>query len=160
MTNYHVAEDARSFQVYIPALGQKPAEADIVGVCPEIDLAVLKLRDESVKSIKTALHGMPFLKLGDSDLLFSTEPVLALGYPMGQRYLKSTVGVVAGRECIDGHSYMDITAPINPGNSGGPLLNLDGEVVGINTAGMPNAQNIGYIVPINDAKILLSDLLD
>ncbi len=159
LTNYHVVEDARSLQVYLPFLGQKPAEADIVGVCPERDLAVIKLRDDGIKSVKSILHGMPFLHLGDSDLLFPTEPVLALGYPLGQRYLKSTVGVVAGREYIAGCSYMHVTAPINPGNSGGPLLNLEGEVVGINTAAMTNAQNIGYIVPIYDAKILLKDLL-
>ena len=53
---------------------------------------------------------------------------------------------------------MHITAPINPGNSGGPLLNLDGKVVGINTAGIDNSQSIGYIVPIYDVQILLKDL--
>ncbi len=158
LTNFHVVDQAKSLQVFIPALGQKPVDAFVVGVCPEVDIAYIKLSDEGIKAVRSTLKTIPFLKLGDSDALFPTEPVLALGYPLGQRYIKSTVGVIAGREYIDGKSFMHVTAPINPGNSGGPLLNLDGLVVGINSAGIPNSQNIGYIVPIYDAQILLKDL--
>jgi serine protease Do len=158
LTNFHVVDQAKSLQLLIPALGQKPVDAHVVGVCPEADVAYIKLSDTGIKAVRDALKSIPFLKLGDSDALFPTEPVLALGYPLGQRYIKSTVGVIAGREYIDRRSFMHVTAPINPGNSGGPLLNLDGLVVGINSAGIPNAQNIGYIVPIYDAQILLKDL--
>lgn len=158
LTNYHVVDHAKSLQVFIPSMGQKPVDADIVGVCPEADVALIKLKPEGVKAVRKVVRSIPYLKLGDSDSLFPTEPVLALGYPLGQRYIKSTVGVVAGRDYFDNKSFMHITAPINPGNSGGPLLNLDGLVVGINSAGVPGAQNIGYIVPICDARILLKDL--
>ncbi len=158
LTNFHVVDQAKSVHVHVPVLGLKPIEATIIGVCPEADVALIKLKDEGLKFMRKALKSISFLTLGDSDALFATEPVLALGYPLGQRYIKSTVGVVAGREYINGRSYMHVTAPINPGNSGGPLLNLDGQVVGINSAIIENSQNIGYIVPIYDAQILLKDL--
>lgn len=158
LTNFHVVDQAKSIQVFVPAMGQKPMDAHIIGVCPEVDLAYLKLDDEGIKSMKALLKKIPYLELGDSDMLFPTEPVLALGYPLGQRYLKSTVGVIAGRDFMHGCSYIHITAPINPGNSGGPLLNLLGKVVGINSAIMIGSQNIGYIVPIYEAQVLLKDL--
>lgn len=157
LTNFHVINQA-SLQLFIPALGQKPIDAFLVGTCPEADLAIIKVGEVHLKSVKAAIKKVPFLKLGDSDSLVATEPVLALGYPMGQRYLKSTVGVVAGREYLAGQSFMHITAPLNPGNSGGPLLNLDGHVVGINSAVHSHATNIGYIIPIYDAQILLNEM--
>lgn len=158
LSNFHVVDEAKSVFINVPAYGRKLLEVVIVGVCPESDVALLKLTDESIALIESTLGKIPYLELGDSDDLYATEPVLALGYPLGQRYLKSTVGVIAGREYIGGQSYMHITAPINPGNSGGPLLNRRGEVVGINSAGIEKAQNIGYIIPINNVKILLPDL--
>lgn len=158
LTNYHVIGEAKSIWAFVPAIGKRPLELNVIGVCPEADVALLKLTDESVSIIKDLLGEIPFLELGDSDTLYSTEPVLALGYPLGLRSLKSTVGVIAGGEYILGKSYMHITAPINEGNSGGPLLNKDGKVVGINSAAILKAQNIGYIIPINDVKILLTDL--
>ena len=127
----------------------------------------MKASDAGCQDITQALGKISYLELGDSDALYPTEPVLALGYPLGQRYLKSTVGVIAGKDYVPrlngedygiGHSFIHITAPINPGNSGGPSLNKDGYVVGINSAGELKAQNVGYIIPINDAKILLKDL--
>lgn len=158
LTNFHVIDEAKSIYINIPSLGRRPLEVEVIGVCPETDIALMKLTEESYKIVKNSLGQIPYLPLGDSDDLYITEPVLALGYPLSQRYLKSTVGVIAGREYIDGCSFMHITAPINPGNSGGPLLNNKGEVIGINTAYMHGAQNIGYIVPINDVKNKLEDL--
>ncbi|MBA3954996.1 PDZ domain-containing protein, partial [Candidatus Dependentiae bacterium] len=125
------------------------------------DIALLKVTPEGKKVILQELGKVPYLELGDSEELKLVEPVLALGYPLGQSYIKSTVGVLGGREYFEqtNTSYMHITAPINPGNSGGPLLNRKGQVVGINTAGhFGEMQNMGYIVPINYAKILLDDL--
>lgn len=158
ITNFHVVDQAKSLQVCIPALGKKLIEAKIIGVAPERDVALIKIDDKALVEIKKTLGEVQFIELGDSDALYPTEPVLALGYPLGQRYIKSTVGVIAGREYIDRKSYMHITAPINPGNSGGPLLNRSGKVVGINSAGVPGAQNVGYIIPINDVKNLLKSL--
>lgn len=158
LTNYHVVEEATSAFVYIPEFGRQYLGVDIIGRCPESDVALLKLHDDALLLVKQTLGKVPTLALGDSDALYHTEPVLALGYPLGQRYIKSTVGEIAGREFREGKVYMHITAPINPGNSGGPLLNKRGEVVGINSAGVPGAQNVGYIVPINDVKIIKDDL--
>jgi serine protease Do len=83
---------------------------------------------------------------------------MTLGYPLGQQGLKSTVGVISGRESLEYRQFIQIDAPINPGNSGGPSLNFDGQVIGINTAGIPGAQNVGYIIPINEIKTILADL--
>lgn len=158
LTNFHVVNQAKSIFITIPSLGRKLLDVSIVGVSPESDIALLKLSDESYTTIKKNLNNISYLELGDSDALYPTEPVLALGYPLAQRYLKSTVGVIAGREYREGKSFMHMTAPINHGNSGGPLLNKDGYVVGINSAGVDGAQNVGYIVAINDVKIMLDDL--
>jgi S1-C subfamily serine protease len=79
---------------------------------------------------------------------------MALGYPLGQQGLKSTTGVVSGRE----QHLIQIDAAINPGNSGGPSVNRKGEVIGINTLYAPDAQNVGYIIPINELKIIIDDL--
>ncbi|MBA3751864.1 trypsin-like peptidase domain-containing protein [Candidatus Dependentiae bacterium] len=159
LTNFHVVEGAKSLKVFMPALGQKSVDARIVGVCPQADVALLKISDDGLAAIKSLLKRVPFLKFGDADSLYPTEPVLALGYPLGKNVLKSTVGVVAGlRELMCDKFVMHITAPINPGNSGGPLLNLAGHVVGINSAGIPGAQSIGYSIPINDVAILMKDL--
>ncbi|HZW60872.1 MAG TPA: trypsin-like peptidase domain-containing protein, partial [Candidatus Babeliales bacterium] len=95
-----------------------------------------------------------FLSLGDSDNVHRADEVLALGYPLGQESLKSTTGVISGRE----KNMIQMSAPINQGSSGGPLLNVKGEVIGINTAGITEAQNVGYIIPINDFKTILPDL--
>lgn len=159
LTNFHVVDQAiEPIIANIPILGKKRLYLQKVGVCPDLDVALLKLSQESFDTLKKELGTIKYLNLGDSDLLYRTEPVLALGYPLGKRYLKATTGGIAGREYLNGQSFMHMTAAINPGNSGGPLLNLNGEVVGINTAGIPNSQNIGYIVPINDIKIMLDDL--
>lgn len=159
LTNYHVVEGAQSVQVCIPALGRRLIDVTVEGACPRADIALLKLEPVGKEVILQELGKIPFLKLGDSEELKPVEPVLALGYPLGLRYIKSTVGVLGGREYFEGTSFMHITAPINPGNSGGPLLNRKGSVVGINSAGIfGEAQNMGYIIPINYAKILLDDL--
>lgn len=68
--------------------------------------------------------------------------------------MKSTTGVISGHE----RHYIQMSAPINPGSSGGPLLNSKGEVIGINSAGIMEAQNVGYAIPINDLKLVLSEL--
>lgn len=154
ITNAHVVNQAQSVWIQIPSLGKRIIDVDVVGVSPERDLALLRVRPEGLELIKAVLGHVPHLNLGDSNSVRRSDEVLALGYPLGQRALKSTTGVISGRE---GH-LIQMSAPINPGNSGGPLLNADGEVVGINTANVPDAQNVGYIIPINDLKNVLSDL--
>lgn len=154
LTNAHVVDQAKALWIQIPSLGKRIIQVEVVGVSPERDVALIRVVPEDLKFIRKQLGRIPHLSLGDSDLVYRSDEVLALGYPLGQQSLKSTTGVISGRE----QQFIQMSAPINPGNSGGPLLNINGEVVGINTAGITEAQNIGYIIPINDAKFILPDL--
>lgn len=158
ITNSHVVEDAKFVWVYISALGRQPLYAEIVGICPSQDIALLRLKQESVRSVREQLNKIPYLELGDSDYLQNTESVLALGYPLGQHRLKSTTGIVSGRELVFDRSFIQMTTPINPGSSGGPVLNARGQVVGIIAAAMPLLSNIGYAIAINDLTIILDEL--
>lgn len=158
VSNHHVINEATSVKIQIPSLGKERFDVEVVGVCPDRDLALLRLTSAALSDVKKKLGKVPYLKLGDSDRVLRTHEVLALGYPLGQEKLKSTQGIVSGREDSWGESYIQTTAPINPGNSGGPALNHAGEVIGINTATVLKAQNVGYIIPINDVKNVIEDL--
>ncbi|EKD48910.1 MAG: Protease Do, partial [uncultured bacterium] len=154
VTNAHVVNEAAGIWMQIPSLGKRILDVEIVGVSPDRDLALLKVSDEGLDIIRRELGGVPYLPLGNSDLVRRSDDLLALGYPLGQQSLKSTTGVVSGRE--DG--LIQISAPINPGNSGGPTINTRGEVIGVNSSGVLEAQNVGYAIPINDLKVILNDL--
>lgn len=154
ITNAHVVNQAPTVWIQIPSLGKQIIDVDVLSVSPERDLALLRVKPEGLATIRTALGTVPYLSFGDSDAVKRSEEVLALGYPLGQQSLKSTSGVISGRE----GQLIQMSAPINPGNSGGPLLNAAGQVIGINTANVPDAQNVGYIIPINDLKNVLSDM--
>lgn len=160
ITNFHVVSEASSINIQVPSQGQEQFEAEIIGVNPERDVALLKLRDEDCFKLQDRIGTIPFLKFGDSDKILRGQEILALGYPLGTQTLKSTQGIVSGRERFPGHpyGYIQITAPLNPGNSGGPAINTGTEVIGINTAGVLLAQNVGYIIPINEVKSALKDL--
>jgi len=158
VTNYHVVAQASNVEVTIPSLGQERFDVEIVGVAPERDVALLKLNKEAIARVTQRLGQIPFLNLGNSDFVLRSQEVLALGYPLAQTRLKSTQGIVSGRERLGSFGYIQITAPLNPGISGGPSVNVDGEVIGINTCGFQDAQNVGYIVPINEVKSALKDL--
>lgn len=155
ITNFHVISEASSIQIQIPSFGRERFDVEVVGVYPDKDIALLKLTEESFEKIKQQLNPIPYLSLGNSDIVLRTQEVLALGYPLGQERLKSTLGIVSGREAL---GFIQITAPINPGSSGGPSINSSGEVIGINFAGVIKAQNVGYIIPINEVKEALKDL--
>ncbi len=154
ITNAHVVEQAKAVWVQIPSLGKRIIDVDIIGVNPDRDLALLRVIPQDLQVIKEVLGAVPYLALGDSDTIRRSDDVLALGYPLGQQSLKSTTGVISGTE----HHYIQTSAAINPGSSGGPLVNMRGEVIGINSAGITEAQNVGYAIPINDLKIVLPDL--
>ncbi|MBI2345008.1 trypsin-like peptidase domain-containing protein [Candidatus Dependentiae bacterium] len=154
ITNAHVVNGATCIMVQIPSFGKHQFEVDLVGIMPEKDVALVRFRPDDITKIINALGRMPQFKLGDSDKVVRSQEILALGYPLGQQSLKSTTGVISGRES----GMIQMSAPINPGSSGGPSINCAGEVIGINTAGVSSAQNIGYIIAINDLRNVL-DLL-
>jgi len=156
VTNAHVVISAKTVWGQVPSLGKRIIDMEVVGISPERDLALLRITQEGRDLITKELGGIPFLSLGDSDLVHRSDDVLALGYPLGQQACKSTTGVISGRE----HHLIQMSAPINPGSSGGPLLNVKGEVVGVNSSGITEAQNVGYAIPINTLKTILNDLYE
>ncbi len=154
ITNAHVVNQAKSVWIQVPSLGKRQIDVEIVGVSPDRDLALLRIKKDELEEFKQDVGGIKYLHLGNSDLVHRADEIMTLGYPLGQQGLKSTTGIVSGRE----QHLIQIDAAINPGNSGGPSLNLKGEVIGINTLYAPDAQNVGYIIPINELKIVLDDL--
>jgi len=156
ITNAHVVNQAVAIWILIPSLGKRFIDVVLVGICPERDLALLKIADHELAYICSKLGDIPYLPLGNSDDILRSEEVLALGYPLGQESLKSTTGVMSGRES----GMIQVSAPINPGSSGGPLLDVYGNVIGITTAGIRDAQNVGYCIPVNDLMVVLPDLYE
>ncbi|MGI6648619.1 MAG: S1C family serine protease [Bacillota bacterium] len=155
ITNEHVVSDAT--EISVTAIGfNDPIPAKVVGADHELDLAVLKLETN---------QEMPYIALGDSNSIRAGEWVIAIGNPYGLDHTV-TAGVISalGRPVqIEDRFYRNLIqtdAAINPGNSGGPLLNLAGEVIGINTAVNAEAQGIGFAIPINTAKEVLDDLIN
>ena len=160
LTNYHVIEGADEIVVILDDKGsEKEYSATLVGSDPKTDLALIKINRESGDR-----KDFPFLKLGSSENLEVGEWVLAIGNPFGLSHTV-TVGVVSalGR-CIGGpyDEFIQTDASINPGNSGGPLINIEGEVIGINTAIISGNTGgnvgIGFAIPIDIAKGILKDL--
>lgn len=155
LTNNHVVEGAKKIRVTFQD-GQE-FEAQITGADPKSDIAILAIKDSN----HTALP------IGDSSNLEVGEWVVAVGNPFGLSHTL-TVGVVSakGRSGLGINDYEDFIqtdAAINPGNSGGPLLNLDGEVIGINTAIFSRSggyMGVGFAIPVNLAKNIADQLLD
>ncbi|MCK4499104.1 trypsin-like peptidase domain-containing protein [Candidatus Babeliales bacterium] len=164
LTNYHVVSQALRVQVQMPIFGKERFDAEIVGVSPDRDLALLQLGSVGRARLRKEFGTIPFLKFGSSDDVQRGEEILALGFPLAMQHIKSTQGIVSGWERVVfgergfGQLCFQMTAPINPGSSGGPSLNSKCEVVGINFAGIAGAQNVGYIIPVNDVKSAIADL--
>lgn len=154
LTNEHVVSGAEQIQVTI-AGHDKPYKARIVGADHDLDLAVLKV---------DAGNNLPFLALGDSDKVRVGEWAIAIGNPHGLDHTV-TVGVISAKGrpvSVQDRNYKNLLqtdASINPGNSGGPLLNLNGEVIGINTAVNAAAQGIGFAIPTSTVKPVLDTLI-
>lgn len=150
LTNHHVIAHASEIEVEL--FGGKRLPAKLIGRDSRTDVALLKVDPEA---------SLPVLPLGDSEALEVGELVLAIGNPFGLEY-SVTMGVVSRKGRGFGASgpfdeFIQTDATINPGNSGGPLVNLRGEVVGINTAVIPN-RRVGFAIPINLVKALLPEL--
>lgn len=153
ITNQHVINNAVKVSVQLPNKKQK-ITAQVVGQDYELDLAVLKIDGT----------GYATLPLGDSDKMRVGDWVVAIGEPYGLDHTVTT-GVVSAKGrpiTIEDRNYKNLIqtdAAINPGNSGGPLLNMAGQVIGINTAVNAQAQGIGFAIPINTARDVLKDLM-
>jgi len=151
LTNNHVVEGAK--EVTVTFANQKEYKAQVVGRDPKTDLAVLKIKSKET---------FPAVTMGNSDQLKVGDWVVAIGNPFG---LNNTVtsGIVSAKGRVIGagpyDDFIQTDASINPGNSGGPLINMQGELVGINTAILPNGQGIGFAIPVNTAKPLVPQLI-
>ena len=154
VTNDHVIRGAAEIHVVL-ADGRR-LDADVVGSDPDNDLAVLELRDVGTASV-------PHVRLGTSSDLMSGETVVAIGSPFGLQKTV-TVGVLSatGRSFRANervyNDFLQTDASINPGNSGGPLMNLDGDVIGINTAIYAGGQGIGFAIPADKVKRIVQEL--
>ena len=152
LTNHHVIDGVDEIEVRFHD-GSR-AKAEVVGEDAKTDLALIRV--EGVEDLKP-------LVLGDSEEMLPGDWVVAIGNPFGLSHTV-TVGIVSAKGRRIGHGpyddYIQTDAAINPGNSGGPLLNARGEVIGINTAINPAANTIGFAVPVNMAKSILSQLRD
>jgi Do/DeqQ family serine protease len=153
ITNAHVIANAGTIKVTLQ--DEREFEAEIVGADPDFDLAVLRIQSKAV---------LPEVKMGSSDDLMIGETVIAIGNPFGFSHTVTTGVISALDRSIRTddrvfHEFIQIDASINPGNSGGPLLNINGELIGINTAIYAKAQGIGFAIPISKTRKIISDLI-
>jgi serine protease Do len=142
LTNAHVIRGADVIRVTL--LDKRVFEGKVLGTLKGIDLAILRIEAKN----------LPYAELADSDKARIGEWVVALGNPLGFDHTV-TVGVLSGRGRNLADFYRDLLqtdAAINPGNSGGPLVDIQGRVIGINTATVPGAQGIGFAIPSNLAR--------
>ncbi|MEA3485327.1 MAG: trypsin-like peptidase domain-containing protein, partial [Candidatus Aerophobetes bacterium] len=153
LTNEHVVHEAEEIKVILP--DGREFEGEPIGSDPVTDLAVVKIKSGN----------LPVAKLGDSKKIKVGEFCIAIGNPFG---LQSTVtfGVISAADRsirVEPEKVLEnliqTDAAINPGNSGGALINLKGEVIGINTAIIPYAQGIGFAIPVNTAKEIVGKLI-
>ena len=154
LTNAHVVNGASEISVRL--LDGRTFSADVVGAEPDFDIAVLRLK---------GARDLPSVAMGDSTDLMPGESVIAIGIPYGFSHTVTT-GVISALdrtiEAEDGvfTDLIQTDAAINPGNSGGPLLNILGELVGVNTAIYDKAQGIGFAIPISKARRVVDEILD
>jgi Do/DeqQ family serine protease len=153
VTNHHVVSAATEIKVITS--DKKKYQARILGTDPRSDLAILKVDIE---------NGLPEIRIGDSDDLMIGETVIAIGNPFGLSHTVTTGVVSALNRTVRSErqifrNFIQTDASINPGNSGGPLLNIEGDLIGINTAIYQKAEGIGFAIPINKAQRVLRELM-
>ena len=154
LTNNHVVDGTNKITVTLSS--GKVYDAKIIGKDPTFDLAIIKIDGE---------EDFPVIEMGDSDAIEVGDWVVAIGNPYGLEHTV-TVGVISAKNRsiqarnLNFDGFLQTDAAINPGNSGGPLIGLDGKVVGINTAILPYAQGLGFAIPVNMAKQIMSDLVE
>jgi serine protease Do len=157
LTNYHVVRDVDDIKVRLA--GGQTFEADIVGTDPKTDVAVIRIKG-------SVPENLPVISLGDSDALHAGDLVLAIGAPFGLLHTV-TSGIISatGRSnvgIVDYEDFLQTDAAINPGNSGGPLVNMRGQVIGMNSAiatGVGQFAGVGFAIPSNLIKTMLPKLI-
>lgn len=158
LTNEHVAGEKLS-NCYITLENGTMHTGEVVWADRDVDLSIIKIKAEGLKS----------LELGDSDSLKITQTVYAIGNPVGFEFQRTvTSGIISGLDRTikltedDENFFMEdliqTDAKINPGNSGGPLINENGEVIGINSVKITNAEGIGFAIPINIIKPVITNI--
>ena len=151
LTNNHVVEKATEIKIKLE--NDKEYDAKLVGRDPKTDLALIQVTPDKDFPAPAAL--------GDSDAMRVGDWVMAVGNPFGLGHTVTT-GIISAKSRILGagpyDDFLQTDAAINPGNSGGPLFNMQGQVIGINTAIIAQGQGIGFAIPINMAKELLPQL--
>jgi uncharacterized RDD family membrane protein YckC/V8-like Glu-specific endopeptidase len=148
VTNYHVIEDGDSIAVAMIKRDEKIQIFDVSNIVAhdkEKDIAILKIEGEN----------FPFIHMGDSNDVYLGERIYTIGHPHGYRNVISEGVISTKRKWMDGFYYLHITSSIFPGNSGGPVINEEGDVIGIATFTDREFKEIVYAVPINDVKTLL-----
>jgi len=153
LTNAHVVE--KTSHITVSLNDKREFVAQLVGADPESDLAVLQIKSKD--------H-LPSVSMGNSDDIMIGETIIAIGNPFGFSNTVSTGVVSAVNRSVNAgnrvfRNFIQIDAPINPGNSGGPLLNIVGDLIGINTAIYASAQGIGFAIPVNRARKIVSNLI-
>src|SRR5499425_392493 len=153
LTNAHVVENAAEIEVRLSDDRKFPGK--VVGRDPKTDLAIVK--------IEAGASALPVAELGDSDKLRIGQWAIAIGNPFGLDRTV-TVGIISATArtrvgLATYENFIQTDASINPGNSGGPLLNLDGRVIGVNTAIVASGQGIGFAIPINMAREVMRQLI-
>ena len=150
VTNNHVIEGADQIKVILQ--NENEYDAEVVGRDPNTDIALIKIKPA---------QDLPMAKLGDSDPVKVGQWVVAIGSPFGLSHTV-TAGIVSAKGRIIGSGpyddYIQTDASINPGNSGGPLINMNGEVIGINTAIVAAGHGIGFAIPVNLARGIIQQL--
>jgi serine protease Do len=150
VTNNHVVENADKIEVILK--DEKEFDAEIIGRDANTDLALIKIKPN---------RDLPVLLFGDSDALKVGQWVVAIGNPFGLEHTV-TAGIVSAKGRVIGSGpyddFIQTDASINPGNSGGPLIDMQGKVVGINTAIIAGGSGIGFAIPINLAKNIVNQL--
>ncbi len=150
VTNNHVIEGADKIRVKLA--NGKEFDAEFFGRDPKTDIALIKIKTK---------NGLPTVTFGDSDALAVGDWVLAIGSPFGLEHTV-TAGIVSAKGRVIGSGpyddFIQTDASINPGNSGGPLIDMEGKVVGINTAIVAGGQGIGFAIPINMARNIIKQL--
>lgn len=156
LTNAHVINNGEAKNIKVLFNNGDEKEAKVLWYDPLLDLAILKVN----------ASGLPVAKLGDSDNLLIGETVVAIGNPLGLEFQSTvTSGIISGLHrsiTVDGNVIDDLIqtdASINPGNSGGPLLNVKGEVIGINTAKITTGEGLGFAIPINTIKPVIEQIV-